>query len=121
MPLELKFKLDENLPIEAASLFSAAGHDALAVPQQLLGGQPDPNVAAVYRSEGRAVVTLDLDFADIRLYPPTDYPGIVVFRLARLDKHKVLAALKRLISVLNQEQLAGKLWIAEETRIRIRS
>jgi hypothetical protein len=34
-----KFKVDENLPIEAASLHSAAGHDVLTVPQQMLGGQ----------------------------------------------------------------------------------
>lgn len=65
-----KFKIDENLPVEASELLSSAGHDAVTVIQQHMGGQPDSNVAAICRREGRVIVTLDQDFADIRSYPP---------------------------------------------------
>ncbi|MEX0613743.1 MAG: DUF5615 family PIN-like protein [Pirellulales bacterium] len=116
----LKFKVDENLPTEAASILTAAGHDALTAPDQKLGGQSDSVIMAVCRSEGRVIVTLDLDFADIQLYPPADYAGIIVLRLARLDKHRLLRAVDRLLPILNKEPLAGKLWIMDETRIRIR-
>ena len=81
-----KFKVDENLPTEAAELLASAGYDAVTVGDQRMVGQPDTNVAAVCRREGRAIVTLDLDFADIRVYPPSDCAGIIVLRLARLDK-----------------------------------
>lgn len=37
----MKFKIDQNLPIEAADVLTAAGHDALSVYQQSLGGAPD--------------------------------------------------------------------------------
>ena len=117
----LKFKIDENMPAEAAVLLAGAGHDAVTVPQQRLGGQPDPSVANVCRQEGRAIVTLDLDFADIRAYPPADYAGIIVLRLHHLDKLRILAVLQRLLGVLGQEPLAGKLWIVEEGSMRIRS
>ena len=109
----LKFKVDENMPAEVATLLVAAGHDALTVPDQQLAGYPDRHIADVCTHEGRAVVTLDLDFADIRAYPPADYPGIIVLRLSRLDKHRVLSALRRLVPTLDQEPLAGKLWIVE--------
>jgi predicted nuclease of predicted toxin-antitoxin system len=118
--LTLKFKVDENMPAEAAAMLTLAGHDATTVPDQQMGGRPDPDVAAVCRQEDRAVVTLDLDFSDIRAYPPTDYCGIVVLRLARLDKRRVLVALQRLLPLLDQEPLAGKLWIVDETTVRIR-
>ncbi len=72
------------------------------------------------KKEDRAIVTLDLDFSDIRAYPPADYPEIIVLRLARLDKHRVLSAIQRLLLVFNQEPLAGKLWIVDETTVRIR-
>lgn len=36
----VQFKLDENLPDEAADLLRAAGHDALTVLDQHLGGGP---------------------------------------------------------------------------------
>ena len=46
------------------------------------------------------MVTLDLDFADIRTYPPAEYAGIIVFRLRLLDKFHVLLVLERLLPVL---------------------
>jgi predicted nuclease of predicted toxin-antitoxin system len=115
----LKFKVDENLPVEVAALLLEAGYDALTVPQQRLGGQPDPNIAAVCRQERRSLVTLDLDFSDIRTYPPADYAGIVVLRLGRLDKNRILESVRRCLPLLSQEPLEGKLWIADEMSIRM--
>lgn len=112
-----KFKLDENLPQEAADVLRGSGHDAVSVMDQQMGGQPDANLAAVCRRENRAILTLDLDFADIRGYPPADYPGIVVLRL---DKGHVLSVVQRLLPLVEQEPLAGKLWIVDETSIRVR-
>src|SRR5438876_109704 len=116
----LKFKVDENMPAETATLLAGAGHDAMTVPQQRLGGQPDPNIAAVCQQEGRAIVTLDLDFADIRVYSPANYAGIIVLRLSRLDKSRILAVIQRLLPDLDQEPLKGKLWIVEYAKIRVR-
>jgi predicted nuclease of predicted toxin-antitoxin system len=116
----LRFKVDENLPAEVAEVLADAGHNAVTVPDQRLGGQSDPTVAAICRQEGRILVTLDLDFADIRAFPPADYPGIIVLRLRLLDKWHVLGAVRRLVPLLGQEPLAGKLWIVDETNVRIR-
>ena len=66
----MRFKVDENLPIEIAKLLRDAGHDALTVQEQRLGGGSDPDIAAVCKEENRALVTLDVDFGDIRSYPP---------------------------------------------------
>lgn len=115
-----RFKIDETLPIEAAQLLIGAGHDAITVPAQRMSGRPDPDLADVCQRETRAVVTLDLDFADIRAYPPADYFGIIVLRLVRLDKPRILGAIRRLLPFLDQEPLVGTLWIADESRIRIR-
>jgi predicted nuclease of predicted toxin-antitoxin system len=114
-----KFKIDENLPIEAAKLLCGAGHDAVTIGDQRMTGQPDSHVAAVCQREARAIVTLDLGFADIRAYPPSDHAGIIVLRLPRLDKPHVLSLLQRLLPVLEQEPLSGKLWIVEETSVRV--
>jgi predicted nuclease of predicted toxin-antitoxin system len=97
----LRFKFDENMPAEAAELFRNAGHDAATVLDQSLGGQPDPNIAKVCQDEDRVLVTLDLDFADIRAYPPASCPGIIVLRLTLLDKVHLLAATSRLLTLLS--------------------
>jgi len=116
----LKFKIDENLPDEAAELLAGAGHDAVTVGRQGMSGRPDADVAATCRQEARVIVTLDLDFADIRAFPPADYPGVVVLRLARLDKRRVLSVMRRLVPLLVQETLVGKLWIVDEMSVRVR-
>ena len=116
----LKFKVDENLPTEAAGLLDSVGHDAMTIRDQHMVGQPDISVATVCRQEGRVMVTFDLDFADIRAYPPADYTGIIVLRLTLLDKFHALSVLQRLLPVLEREPLAGKLWIVDETSVRVR-
>jgi predicted nuclease of predicted toxin-antitoxin system len=65
-----RFKLDENLPGDAVALFGASGHDAQTVLDEELGGKPDREVIEVAREEGRIFVTHDVDFADVRRYPP---------------------------------------------------
>jgi len=75
----MKFKLDENLPVEASTLLREAGHDALTVLDQNMGGEPDEHIIQICSQEKRALITLDLDFADINTYPPSNYHGITVF------------------------------------------
>lgn len=114
------FKVDENLPVEVADLLRQVGYDAVTVLEQHLGGSPDPDIASVCREEGRVLITLDTDFADIRVYPPAQFPGLIVLRLNRQDKPHVLKVVNRLIPMLSSESLEHLLWIVEETRVRIR-
>ncbi len=69
----MKFKVDENLPVEAADLLRADGHEADTVQEEGLAGAEDEALSERIRLEGRAIITLDLDFSDIRAYPPQDY------------------------------------------------
>lgn len=116
----MRIKLDENLPVELKALFTQSGHDAATVVDEGLGGAPDSVIASACITEERVLITLDLDFADIRTYPPTAYPGIVVFRLPRADRDAVLNVAAALIERLGASSPAGQLWIVEDSRIRIR-
>ena len=70
-----------------------------------LRGAPDPSIARVCQDEQRILITLDLDFAHIRNYPPQDYPGIIVLRLARQDRDTVLAIMPRILTCSRQRPL----------------
>ena len=84
-----------------------------------MGGADDEVVADRLRREGRALITLDKDFCDVRAYPPHEYPGIVVIRSKRQSRPLLLRTLRSLLPMLKTELLAGKLWIAEPGRLRI--
>lgn len=116
----MRFKIGENLPVEVLELLRGRGHDVLTVMDQRLGGAADSAVASACRTEQRTLVTLDLDFADIRAYPPTEYAGIVVLRLTRQDKRHVLEVIERVAALLARRLPDRSLWIVEDGRARVR-
>ena len=115
----MRFKIDENLPIDLANLLEEHGHDAITVFQQDLVGASDVDILQVCRHEKRALLNLDTDFTDIRKYPPEDYFGLIIFRLKKQDKPYVLAIGNRLIELFQKEPLEHHLWLVEKERIRI--
>jgi predicted nuclease of predicted toxin-antitoxin system len=115
-----RFKLDENLPRDAEAFLRKAGHDVHTVLGEHLGGNPDPTVFDASRTEDRILVTFDLDFSDIRLYPPESHNGIWVWRPHMQSIENTLALLRGALVVLETEHAHGRLWIVEPERVRIR-
>lgn len=118
--MRTRFKLDENLPRDAQALVGDAGHDAETVIDERLGGSTDRKVLDACRSENRILITLDLDFADIRLYRPADYGGIWVLRPVAQSIESTLSMIRGALALLGTEPTAGRLWVVEQGRIRIR-
>lgn len=116
----MRFKFDENLPCDLGALLRRSGHDAHSVLDENLCGAADPSIARVCREEQRILVTLDLDFAHIKNYPPQDYHGIIVLRLARQDRDTILAIIPRVLTLLQTERISQRLWIVDDHRTRIR-
>jgi predicted nuclease of predicted toxin-antitoxin system len=116
----MQFKIDENLHVDAAELLRQHGHDTMTVHEQGLQGGADADIANVCRQEGRAMITLDLDFSDVRHYPPKDYQGLIVLRLNDQSRGSVLNIIGRINPLLGVEPLVGNLWIVQETGVRIR-
>ena len=115
----MKIKLDENLGPSIARLFADAGHDVCLVIEQGLGGKSDSVVIEVCRSEGRCLVTLDLDFGHILNFPPSRYAGIAVLRLPEPVGRRDLAETARtLLDALNRRNIDRKLWIVSKGRVR---
>lgn len=113
-------KVDENLPREAVDLLAALGFDAVSVRDQGLAGSLDEVILEVCAVEGRALVTLDLDFSDIRLVRAIE-AGVILLRLPNQDRESVLSVLRRLVPVLEREVLRCSLWIVEPNRVRVRA
>jgi predicted nuclease of predicted toxin-antitoxin system len=118
--MPLRFKLDENLPRDAETLLVDAGHDARSVTDEGLGGRADSTILDVCLKEDRVLVTLDLDFADIRLYPPSSHRGIWVLRPETQSIENTISALRAALALLGKEPTANRLWIVEASRVRIR-
>ena len=118
--MALRFKLDENLPRDAEQLLHQSGHEVHSVLDEQLGGRPDPEILEICVCEARVLITFDLDFADIRLYPPASHAGIWVLRPSTQSIGNTLDLLRRALLLLATEPARGRLWIVEPNRVRIR-
>jgi predicted nuclease of predicted toxin-antitoxin system len=71
----LKFKIDENLPVECALVFREAGFDAATVADQQLSGADDSVLFELCCAENRVLVTLTWISQTSRHILPVRIPG----------------------------------------------
>ena len=116
-----RFKLDENVPLAAKAVLIEQGHDALTVLDQHLGGKDDDKIATVCAQEDRILVTIDLDFSDIRKYPPGSNPGIWILRPLTQSVDNCVALVRHAVVFSKTESPERALWIVESGKIRIRT
>ena len=116
----MHLKLDENLPPDAADYLRTIGFGASTVLEQGLGRAADTEIGETCKRDKQVIVTLDLDFSNIRNYPPEAYSGIIVVRLSKQGHDAIMRAFERIAGVLDRYPLDGRLWIVTDRSLRIR-
>ena len=116
----MKFKVDENLPADLVADLRAAGHNADTVSDQGLAGAPDLVIMARVQSDARALLTMDKGIADVRMYPPDQFAGIVLFRPRTAGRRATLAFVRQYLPALLKMDLAGRLLVVADSGIRVR-
>lgn len=118
----MRFLVDANMPRSVMALLENFGHDTEFARDIGLGHVPDSVIASQARVLKAAIITRDLDFADIRNYPPHEYDGIIVLRMP--DDAVASAIVHLLERFLEQTELVAQipshLVIVEPDRVRFR-
>jgi predicted nuclease of predicted toxin-antitoxin system len=117
----VKVKIDENLARAHRRILEAAGHDVADVHDERLAGATDDVLWAHVCAEGRFLVTLDVDFSDVRLFMPGSHPGILLVRTTHASVSAVSMILRRVLDERDLTSLAACLAVADEVRTRVRS
>ncbi len=116
----MHFKFDENADPRWRAPLEAAGNTVSTVTEEKLQGEADATIAAVCRSLGMCLLTLDVDFAQTTVYPPADYAGIIVLRHPKPTLKGMRSLIHQVVAMLQRESPEGRLWIVEPGRVRIR-
>lgn len=116
----MRFERDENLPQLLAPVLAGLGHDLCTTAEEGLLGKRDEDVGAAAAQESRMVFSLDLDFADLRKFPPGPHPGIVVFRPRSMGPFAVRDFVLAFASGTDLSHLASCVAIVEPGRVRVR-
>lgn len=118
----MRFLIDANLPRSVVAVLRSLGHDVEFARDIGLAAAPDQDIAARAKLTAAVLLTRDLDFANIRQYPPEDYPGLVVLRLSDDATARIIAGVVERF-VREPEflvALSGRLAIVEADRVRFR-
>lgn len=96
------------------------GYDVQLLGDHIPVDSSDPDVLKLAAKLDAVLLTDDLDFSDIRAYPPQDYGGLIVMRYTAQDEAALDQTLKSALTDLYREGLRGVLVIVAANRYRIR-
>lgn len=113
--------LDHCVPRRYLRLLHEWGYTAALMSAHIPADAPDADVMALAGKLDAALLTVDLDFANILDYPPADYGGIVVMRFQIEDEAELDVTLKSALDDLYRDGLRGVLVIVSSGRYRVRS
>ena len=116
----MKLILDENLSPLHASELRSLGHDAYAVVEVGLSGAADVEIRRFANEEGRVLVSLDADFANVIRFPPEGTPGVVRLKIHPPTEESIRQSILRALERLQNMDLAGCLAIVDPKKIRVR-
>jgi len=116
----VKIKLDENLSRHLKSSLVQRGHEVSTASEEGLLGRLDAEVGAAAKAEERMVLTLDLDFADLRKFPPGAHPGVILFRPRSMGPLAVNRFVLRFVQEVDLARLSRCLAVVEPGRVRVR-
>ena len=119
----MQFLIDADLSPRLVELFIAHGHDAMHVEDIAHGRAADPLIGQLAVEMNRCIITGDYDFADVRIFEPRRFRGIVVLTLPNNTGPLYITRVLTYFFARLPEfaTLAGKLLIVELGRIRVRA
>jgi predicted nuclease of predicted toxin-antitoxin system len=113
-------KLDENVPLDLRPALEALGYDVDDVVSEGLSGCEDEAVWAAAQEAGRFLVTLDLDFSDVRVFPPGSHCGILVVRLTGIGRAGLTAGIQAAFREEGAATWPGCLVVLADYKVRVR-
>jgi len=96
------------------------GHDMATVEERGLAGADDEIVLAQAVSENRALLTRDMHFSNILLYPPADYLGIIVLKIVPYTINPVHHTLTSVFAHFTQDSIKKALIVVDRNKFRER-
>ena len=112
----MKFLIDENIRKEVKDFLKNEGYDILNIPS----GTSDEEIARIAQENKRIILTHDHHFADILMYPPEKYAGIIRIKIHPPDAAAVINSLRFLLIKSPSEEFDRHLIILEKDDFRIR-
>lgn len=116
----MRLLADMNISPLTVERLRGHGFDILRVSEVLPSGTPDRIVLELARSEGRALVSQDLDFSAILALEARTSPSLIAIRMARCDPEGIADRLLQVFPIIAEKLAMGCAVTVDDFRIRLR-
>jgi predicted nuclease of predicted toxin-antitoxin system len=117
----MKILVGEDLPPAVAGFLAAMEYDAQHVRDLGLAGETDQVVYARAQDLGAMLLTADLGFGNVHLYPPGTHNGVIILRFPDFfRRNDILDLVRRFIQDTDLESFAGALVVVTPSSYRVR-
>lgn len=96
------------------------GHDVLTAQEAGLSGHADEDLLAFATTEKRILISIDLDFSNIRHYLPASHSGIVILKIRPTTVNSVHTILHQFIAGTSEADVQRSLVIVDRNKYRVR-
>jgi predicted nuclease of predicted toxin-antitoxin system len=121
--MSLRFFADQCISNYIIDTLQAAGHKVFRLKEHISPDSPDSIVIQKAKELDSILISLNGDFADIVMYPPSEYKGIFALQV-RNHPEIIPQLMQRLLNYLtvstDMDYYSGKLFLVEVHRIRIK-
>lgn len=118
--MELRIKVDEDLPVAVVDMLREAGYEAYSVLEQGMSGWKDLEIWQAVQVEGQFLITADKGFADIRNHPPGTHAGILLLRPDRDGIEPVVELMRDVLAACLLDSLLGTVSVVTPRGLRVR-
>ena len=117
----MKILLDENLPLSLVLELRKLGHKAEHVCNVGLRGAPDIVIAKHAKKQQFILVTKDIEFGSLLLYPKGSHHAAVIVRLPPFyNKNQLTKAITAFFKTTKENEIVNAITILQVGRYRIR-
>jgi predicted nuclease of predicted toxin-antitoxin system len=110
-----------GLARSTADFMRAQGYDAVHLRERALQRLDDHGIVDKARTEGRVILTHDLDLGRIVALSESHLPSVITFRLADMRPSRVNLYLTQVLDRFPEKLVSGALVSVSERAIRVRA
>lgn len=119
-PNKIKFLADECVGLPTIDLLRESGYSVITAKEANLRGKSDFEILKWAIKERRILVTEDIDFGNIILYPPKLHHGVILLRFRHSSENEIHIILSILLKELKPTDFKKSLIIVDPEKYRLR-
>lgn len=116
----MKFLADMGISLRTVMWLRSRGYDVVHLRDEGLQRLPDNEILIKPRAEGRILLTVDLDFAEILAVSGESLPSVILFRLGNENYDAINERLTQILSESQEDIELGAIIPVSNETFRVR-